>query len=210
MGDLQSSTRARCSADMPAPPRGPRRSRIWCSPRTRRRFSCHGSRGTQPLKSDIDQEPHRGDGPNDRSARQEQQRCICRARDPTATHRLFALFAHTRYCIRRRVTGRISASAQASRLHPAGETPASQFQRDSETASRVFLSRPPRGAGYNRVMKRESSNRRSELSDFLLMPPAAVLTALGMVVPEYWLLFVVSAFVAMLVSGCVRASRRRA
>lgn len=59
-------------------------------------------------------------------------------------------------------------------------------------------------------MKRESSNRRSELSDFLLMPPAAVLTALGMVVPEYWLLFVVSAFVAMLVSGCVRASRRRA
>jgi hypothetical protein len=58
-------------------------------------------------------------------------------------------------------------------------------------------------------MKRDSSHGRSELSDFLLMPPAAVLAALGMVVPEYWLLFVASAFVAMLVSGCVRASRRR-
>jgi hypothetical protein len=58
-------------------------------------------------------------------------------------------------------------------------------------------------------MKRDSSNGRSEPSDFLLMPPAAVLAALGMVVPEYWLLFVIGALVAMLISGCVRASRRR-
>jgi hypothetical protein len=58
-------------------------------------------------------------------------------------------------------------------------------------------------------MKRDSSNDRSELSEFLLMPPAAVLASLGMVVPEYWLVIVVGAFVAMAISGCVRASRRR-
>jgi hypothetical protein len=58
-------------------------------------------------------------------------------------------------------------------------------------------------------MKRDSSNGSSDLSEFLMVPPAAVLAALGMVVPEYWLLFVASAFVAMLISGCVRASRRR-
>jgi hypothetical protein len=58
-------------------------------------------------------------------------------------------------------------------------------------------------------MKQDSSNGRSELSDFVLIPPAAALASLGMVVPEYWLIFVVGAFVAMLISGCVRASRDR-
>jgi hypothetical protein len=58
-------------------------------------------------------------------------------------------------------------------------------------------------------MKRDSSTGRRELSDFLMIPPAAALASLGMVVPEYWLLFVVSAFLAMVISGCARVSRRR-
>ena len=41
---------------------------------------------------------------------------------------------------------------------------------------------PPRG-GYNRSMKRDSCNGRSELADFLLIPPAATVISLGMVLP---------------------------
>ena len=53
-------------------------------------------------------------------------------------------------------------------------------------------------------MKRDSSAERSELSDFLLIPPAAALVSLGMVLPEYWLILVVAAFLAMIVLAIVQ------
>jgi hypothetical protein len=53
-------------------------------------------------------------------------------------------------------------------------------------------------------MKRDSSAERSELSDILLIPPAAALVSLGMVLPEYWLILVISAFLAMIVLAIFR------
>jgi hypothetical protein len=58
-------------------------------------------------------------------------------------------------------------------------------------------------------MKRDSSNRRSEPSDFLLIRPAAVLLSLGMVLPEYMLVLVLSAFLSMTVLAIVQTINRR-
>jgi len=57
-------------------------------------------------------------------------------------------------------------------------------------------------------MKRDSSAERSELSDILLIPPAAALVSLGMVLPEYWLILVVAAFLAMIVLAIVQKINR--
>jgi hypothetical protein len=57
-------------------------------------------------------------------------------------------------------------------------------------------------------MKRDSSNRRSKLSEFLLIPPAGAIVSLGMVLPEYLLVFVVSAFLATMVLTIVQTFNR--
>lgn len=57
-------------------------------------------------------------------------------------------------------------------------------------------------------MKRESRHDEGGLSDFLLIPPAAALVGLGMVLPEYWLILVVSAFFGMTVLAIVQKINR--
>ncbi len=58
-------------------------------------------------------------------------------------------------------------------------------------------------------MKRDSRKRRGDSFDFLLIPPAAGLVALGMVLPEYWLILVVGGFVAMTILAIVQKINRR-
>lgn len=59
-------------------------------------------------------------------------------------------------------------------------------------------------------MKRDASSGRSEFSDFLLIPPAAALVALGMVLPEYWLILVAAAMLAMPILAIIQKVQRRA
>jgi hypothetical protein len=59
-------------------------------------------------------------------------------------------------------------------------------------------------------MKPDSSNRRSEPSDFLLIRPAAVLLSLGMVLPEYLVLVALSAFLPMMVLAIIQTINRPA
>jgi hypothetical protein len=53
-------------------------------------------------------------------------------------------------------------------------------------------------------MQRDSSNRRSELSSFLQIPPPAAFMAVGMVLPEYWVLLVLIAILAMVMMTIVQ------
>ena len=55
-------------------------------------------------------------------------------------------------------------------------------------------------------MKRDSCNGRSDLADFLLIPPAATVISLGMVLPEYLLILVFSAFLAKTILVIVQKS----
>jgi hypothetical protein len=55
-------------------------------------------------------------------------------------------------------------------------------------------------------MKRDSSNGKSELPDFLLMPPAATVISLGMILPEYWLILVFGAFFVKMILVIVQKS----
>jgi len=83
-------------------------------------------------------------------------------------------------------------------------------ERRSRLAHGVFCTPIlPGGGGTIRVMKRDSSNGRRKLSEFLLIPPAAALVSLGMVLPEYMLVLVVSAFLAEIVLAIVRTINRR-
>jgi hypothetical protein len=58
-------------------------------------------------------------------------------------------------------------------------------------------------------MNRDSSPGRNERRDFLLIRPAAVLVSVGMILPEYLLVLVVSAFLAMIVLAIVQTINRR-
>ncbi len=58
-------------------------------------------------------------------------------------------------------------------------------------------------------MKRDSSDGTSDRSDFLLKRPAAALVAVGMILPEYLLVVVGSAFLAMMVLAIVQTISRR-
>jgi hypothetical protein len=46
-------------------------------------------------------------------------------------------------------------------------------------------------------MKRDSSSDRREPSDVPLIPPVAAILAVGMILPEYWLILVACALLAM-------------
>ncbi len=59
-------------------------------------------------------------------------------------------------------------------------------------------------------MKRDSSHGRNERRDFLLIRPAGALVSVGMILPEYLLVLVVSAFLAMMVLAILQTINRRA
>jgi len=58
-------------------------------------------------------------------------------------------------------------------------------------------------------MIRDSSNGRSKHRDFPLIRPAAALVSVGMILPEYLLVLVVSAFLAMIVLAIVQTMNHR-
>ena len=58
-------------------------------------------------------------------------------------------------------------------------------------------------------MKRDSSNRRSEPSDFLLIRPAAAFLSLGMVLPEYLVVLALSAVLPMMILAMIQTISRR-
>ncbi len=58
-------------------------------------------------------------------------------------------------------------------------------------------------------MKRDSSNGGNDRSGFLLKQPAAALVSVGMMLPEYLLVLVVSAFLAMMVLAIVQTIGHR-
>jgi hypothetical protein len=53
-------------------------------------------------------------------------------------------------------------------------------------------------------MHHDSSGRRSQPSSFLQIPPPAAFMAVGMVLPEYWVLLVLIAILAMFVMTIVQ------
>lgn len=57
-------------------------------------------------------------------------------------------------------------------------------------------------------MKRDSSNRRSEPSEFLLIPPAAVFLSLGMVLPEYLVVLALGAILSTMILSIVQTINR--
>jgi len=59
-------------------------------------------------------------------------------------------------------------------------------------------------------MKRYSTNGRNDRRDFLLIRPAAALVSVGMILPEYLLVLVVSASLAMMVLAIVQTVNHRA
>jgi hypothetical protein len=58
-------------------------------------------------------------------------------------------------------------------------------------------------------MKRDSSHGRTERRDFRLIRPAAALVSVGMILPEYLLVLVVSAFLAIMVLAIVQTINHR-
>jgi hypothetical protein len=58
-------------------------------------------------------------------------------------------------------------------------------------------------------MKRDSSPGRTLRRDFRLMRPAAALASVGMILPEYLLVLVVSAFMTMMVLVIVQTINHR-
>jgi len=58
-------------------------------------------------------------------------------------------------------------------------------------------------------MKRDSSDVRREPSDVPLIPPVAAILAVGMILPEYWLILVACALLAMTTLAVVQKVTRR-
>jgi hypothetical protein len=58
-------------------------------------------------------------------------------------------------------------------------------------------------------MKRDSSHGRNKRSDFLPIRPAAALVSVGMILPEYLVILVVSAFLATMVLAIIQTIHRR-